>query len=205
MMHHYPCELLARIGFDFLRGDYRAWPGDYRAWPTDEDDPESMAEARAKEHRHVSRKLLDTSPHQFPHGAGCTWHLQITWPDRVPGLVTWSGQQTLTKLIADRQALLGEPRDDLYEFSVGSKTASGIDATSCLDSIDVGFNPRAHDMLIASRPGIELLAIVGLERVPLISYANRECGFAHEGKLYRFTVEPREGNYYHRWGEISTV
>ena len=60
-------------------------------------------------------------------------------------------------------------------------------------SIDIGFSPSRLGMDIQCRPAVELLAIVGLETVPLVSFGPRDCGFLHGGCVWRFTVEQREG------------
>jgi hypothetical protein len=57
-------------------------------------------------------------------------------------------------------------------------------------------------MDIQCRPGVELLAIFGLETVPLVSFGPRSCGFVHGGRLWRFSVEARDGGYAFRWGGL---
>jgi hypothetical protein len=60
-------------------------------------------------------------------------------------------------------------------------------------------------MDVQCRPAVELLAVVGLEAVPLVSFGPRLCGFVHDGQLWRFEVEGRSGGYAYRWGEVSAV
>ena len=120
---------------------------------------------------------------------GAKWVCVITWPDRLPGLKTWAGQSTLPKIIAAHQRRLGKCNTaDLFEARGVYRTSkgegpSGLDASTCQDAIDVGFSASACGMDIECRPAVELLAILGLEAVPLVSFAPRVCGFAHAGKI----------------------
>lgn len=160
-------------------------------------------------HAAVAESLL--TPAQAVQGrAGVAWMRQITWPDRVPGLMTWGGQQMLAGLIRETQRMLREglracPQDtplDLLTLRVARVGTSGLDALSCPDPLDIGFSPAALGMPTQQRPGVELLAIVGLETVPIVSFARRRCGFLHAGRIWQFPVE-RRGEYgYHRWGSV---
>lgn len=80
---------------------------------------------------------------------------------------------------------------------------SGIDAVSAVNAIDAGFSPSNLDMDIACRPGVEVLAVLGLESVPLVSFGPRECGFLHDGRVWRFDVEERDGGYAFWWGQLT--
>lgn len=200
------CEYLARLGFATLRGE-----------PTtpervDEDDTEGMAAAaevaRLADHKRVRKLLIDAEAEPRTGGLqGVRWVRLITWPDRVPGLVTWAGQATLAKTVKKLVAAVRAANDqsDLYEIRVPLDGASGFDADTAQDTIDVGFSTSALGMEVVQRPGLELLAVVGLETVPLVSFGPRECGFVHDGRLWRFPVESRNGGYYHRWGPLSAV
>lgn len=192
------CEYLAPIGFDCLLGT--ATP------PRDEDDPESVAAARRDDHQRVRDLLLSTPATSLPGRDGAVWVRRLTWPDRVPGLKTWAGNQTLPKLISKLQvAVRKSPSEDLFELRVPMKGATGIDALSCQNAIDIGFSPSTLDMEVLQRPALELLAIVGLERLPLLSFANRVCGFVEKGRIWQFPVEERDGGYYHRWGTLKEI
>jgi hypothetical protein len=192
------CEYLSRVGFDALLG--AATP------PTEEDDPEAVEVARRADHRRVCDRLLSLPAKALVGREGVSWLGQITWVDRVPGLKTWAGQVTLPKLITKLQdAVCKHSPADLFEFRCPMKGASGIDALSCQNAIDIGFSPNALDMPVVQRPAMELLAIYGLETLPLLSFANRVCGFVHDGRLWRFRVEDRDGGYYHRWGTVESL
>ncbi len=92
-----------------------------------------------------------------------------------------------------------EPGEDLRE----GEGHSGIDSLCCPNALDAGFSPAALDMPVAYRPALELLAIIGMEFVPLVSFGARECGFVHDGRVWRFAVEPRDGGYRYRWGALK--
>ena len=173
------CDLLARIGL-------RAFGG-------------NQALAR--------NVILSTEPK--PRGAnknGCQWMLPVTWPDRVPALKTWSGQQTLLKLIKSRQALLASSNEaDLMAVRVVAQGVTGLDLLSAPRAIDIGFSLDQLDIPIEQRVGMELLAIHALCTVPLVSLPSRrrECGVIYDGRLWTWPVEERDTHYYSRWGVVT--
>jgi hypothetical protein len=139
-----------------------------------------------------------------PGAMGVRWMRPITWPDRVPGLVTWSGKQTLPRLICDAQAALRAARTpDLIEARAARKGVSGLDPSVCHSALDVGFSLAVQGIPVVQRPGVELLAIVGLETVPLVSFERRVCGYLYEGRIWRFSVERRGEHGYHQWGSVA--
>lgn len=130
--------------------------------------------------------------------------VRVTWHDRVPGLVTWAGQQTLPKLVRrmlkDLESMKGESLMDMSAVSPGG--GAGIDPMSTVNADVAGFSPAAQNISIRYYPARELLAMVGLESVPVVSYRWRECGFLHDGRLWRFEVRQRVGGYYFVWGDV---
>jgi hypothetical protein len=208
----YACEYLARVGFDALLR--RVGESTVPDWVLDEGDNALIAahgiEASQEGRRRVRAELLGARPEPRPGGAlGAKWLGVISWPDRLPGLKTWAGQSTLPKIIAAHQRRLATcDAGDLFEARGVYRTSkgegpSGLDGSTCRDAIDIGFSPSALGMDVECRPAIELLAILGLETVPLLSFAPRVCGFVHAGKLWKFPVEQRDGGYYYRWGETT--
>jgi hypothetical protein len=139
-----------------------------------------------------------------PNAAGCRiGPIYITWPDRLPGLVTWSGQQSLKKIVARWALLAAKCTGDIYEFTAAETGVTGIDPATAVTTLDVGFSLNALKIPIVQRVGLELLAIIGLESLPLVSWPRerkhaRSCGLIHDGICYRLVVEHREG-YYYRW------
>jgi hypothetical protein len=210
------CDYLARIGYEYLLGTPHS-PEDFGGSDNlADDDPAAYAAcveaARLADHARVHEQLLSAEPRSIHADRdGCDWVLPVTWPDRVPGLKTWAGNSTLVKVIEAHQTRLrADPAADLFEARGAYRTArgqgpSGIDYNTCRDAVDIGFSPAKLGMDIVCRPAVELLAIVGLETLPLVSYGSRECGFAHAGRLWRFAVETRSGGYYHRWGLVTEV
>lgn len=224
----YAVEYLARVGLGHVISLF-----------ADEDEPggyeRATEAARLADHARARGLLLAAEPPVPRSGPtdGAKWlGMAITWPDRVPGLKTWTGHVTLAGLIRDRLAVIAADKGatpDLFELrgvitghagkqrkqtaakkgtAAGGEpppvvsAMSGFDPLVCRDSLDVGFNAAELGMDVSFRPAVELLAVVGLEVVPLVSYAARECGFLHGGRAYRFAVEPRSGGYAYRWGEL---
>lgn len=210
------CEYLARVGYDYLI-DMASGP----TLPWDEDDPDACAEAVARDDERIRDRMRAATLAQYKNTAGVSWIIPITWPDRVPGLVTWAGRMTLCSIIERRVASLPVAGPiDLMEYEATLVSAaelaakpksqvkdaipgmSGLDSRSCVGSLDAGYSLRDLGIPIIIRPALELLAIIGLETLPLISYGPRECGFLHRGRAWRFTCHPRSGGYYHYWGDV---
>jgi hypothetical protein len=198
----YAVDHLARIGYDALLLD--ASP-DYP--DLDEDADGWHAAQRAAENAAVRAVLLAAKTRPFTGDRlGCTYVRPLTWPDRVPGLKCWSGQMTLAKTLAKlRDALEDCEEPDLFAARAAMLGTSGFDAGSSRDAIDIGVSPNALGMEVVQRPGVELLAVIGLETVPLVSFGPRECGYLYDGRVWRFAVELRDTGYLHRWGEVRAV
>lgn len=206
------CLYLAGIGFDALL--LTSGGPTPPAW-ADEDDAEAVHAAEETalltDHQRVRELLLGqgVSPRSGDL-LGAKWEQcgLITWPDRLPGLKTWAGQATLPKIItAHQRRLRADDAPDLFAVRGAYRTGkgegpSGLDALTCQDPLDIGFSPSALGMDIECRPAVELLAIVGLESLPLVSFGSRECGFIHDGQVWRFVVEGRSGGYAFRWGPL---
>lgn len=194
------CEYLARIGFSFLCGT----PTE----PLDPDDQNCIEEAFTFDHRRVKSFLGDliASPMTGRSGVRLASVMDITWPDLVPDLKTWAGQQTLDKMINKLASAVRDSKENNpFSLRMPIRGATGFDSLSCGDAIDIGFSPAALDMEVMQRPALELLAIIGLEQVPIICFGKRVCGFIHDEKVWQFPVEARDGGYYHRWGGLSRV
>ena len=97
------------------------------------------------------------------------------------------------------------PRDDLFSLQMPLHGASGLDAAAAPDPVDAGFSLHQTGMLVYQRIAVELLAIIGLQQVPLVSYGIRWCGFLHAGRAWQFRIEMRSGGYYSRWLSMSEV
>jgi hypothetical protein len=204
-----PCEYLARVGFDALLS--RAGGPTTPVW-VDEDDDAAVraaeATARLADHARIRKLLLSVKPSPRDGDlVGARWIAGgVTWPDRVPGLKTWGGQQTLPKIIAGCQKLIARATEtDLFALRAFREGSPGFDAPTCQNSIDIGFVPGQLDIPVECRPAVELLAIVGLETLPLVSFGARTCGFLHDGRIWRFEVEDRTGGYLKRWGSLAEV
>lgn len=116
----------------------------------------------------------------------------------------WAGQVTLAKIVTKWQAAVAKAAD-LMTHTVSVVGATGLDLRVAVDAIDAGFS--LDGVKLAQRPGLELLAVIGLETLPLLSWPRRhthvrECGFVLAGVPYRMPVEHRSG-YYYRWGMVT--
>jgi hypothetical protein len=189
------CEYLAMVGFDTLI--------ETRTPADNEDDPASIEAARMADHAIAREKILAHKATPLAGRDGAKWIGEINWPDRVPGLKTWTGKMTLPQLIRRLQDLLRESDEpDLFLLSVPAIGASGIDALSCPTAIDAGFSVSRLEMPVFQRPALELLAILGLQQLPLISFAPRVCGFLHAGQVWQLLLHARDGGYYYRFGNL---
>src|SRR5882724_1560884 len=199
-----PCELLAKIGFDALNTS----PANHSSFSDYDDDREHSALAVIADHRAIANRMRDSELSDNANYQGAKWlgHL-IDWPDRVPALKTWAGQMSLKKIIAKFVKSLGkEPIDDLFAFRAGLKGGSGMDASVCPNAIDAGFSLADHpEILIEMRPGVELLAVIGLQHVRLMSFARQEVGILFDNKIYRWAIEKRDGGYLRRWSDNLKV
>ena len=187
------CEYLARVGFAFLVQHVRV--------NADDGMREHMANPAV--HRQIRDLLLSAKP--TPHGRdGAQFLIPLTWPDRILGLKTWAGRQDLVKILRKLQSMLrSADGEDLFTVEMGAQGSSGIDARSSPSTLEIGFSLTATKTPIVQRPGLELLAAIGLETLPIISYSYRDVGVIHRGRVLRWRVESRdEGGYYHRWGNI---
>lgn len=168
-----PCEFLAGIGWEFMRG-----------MPI--------------------KESLMTAPREWEHRDGAWWFMPITWPDRVPALKTWAGQLTLTKLIKKYQKVLENiPEEEFlyHECAIGG--ISGMDPLRYIGAIDAGFSLNSLEMKTIQKPGMELLAIVGLETLPLVSISRDMAGFIYEGRIYEIKIKKRDGGYLSHWDYIE--
>lgn len=199
-----PCELLARIGFDALNTS----PANQYDFPDYDDDREYSALAQIADHCSVADRMRESELTDNQNYNGVVWlGRRIDWPDRVPAMKTWAGQMSLKKIIGKFVKSLGkQPINDLFAFRAPLKGASGLDSRSCPNAIDVGFSLNAHpEMLVEMRPGIELLAVIGLQQMPILSFARRDVGILYDGKIYRWRIEKRDGGYLSRWGDEMQV
>jgi hypothetical protein len=208
------CEYLARVGFAAILAEI----GGPTATCFDDEEPGDgvvrESDAPAVAHRRVRERILAADKPEPRSGTavGAKWLGRVvTWPDRVPGLKAWAAKATLAGIIAGHVKRLAADEGrtaDLFAVRGVIRTKagegpSGLDSTTCQNAIDVGFSPSNLGVDIVCRPALELLAVVGLESVPLVSFAARVCGFVHAGKVWRFAVEDRDGGYFKRWGDCS--
>ena len=185
------CEHLAQIGFAKLLHS-----------PI-ESAARICQSATTADHLLVLERMLESAPKPCPFGEGVYWITRIDWPDRMPHLQTWTGQVTLPKLIKKYQSALREHVKQREKERVIERRE--LDAAAAPDPVDAGFSLHQTGMLVYQRIAVELLAIIGLQQVPLVSYGIRWCGFLHAGRAWQFRIEMRSGGYYSRWLSMSEV
>lgn len=183
-----PCEILARVGFEIA---LQAIGGSVVS--------DDEADGHKDDHARVADYLRSDKPTERYETVRWLGR-RLMWPHRLPELVTWGGQQTLAKLIARRQSALGRDRiENILSFTAPMTGASGLDPLINLDALDVGFSPNQLGMSVMQRPGVELLAILALESVPIISFGRQRYAISHEMIQWEFRVESRGSKYYKRW------
>ena len=188
-----PLEILAPIGYRELLPDIATF----------DRDPDNRDECLAWEHSAIWAALR--APVEV-HGDDVTYGgRRITWHHRVPDLVTWAGQQTLGGLIAKRQkALPDDPPRDVMGCTALLMGMTGLDPAVATDAVSMGWSPDAEGSPLPQYPARELLAIIGLEKLPLISFSARQCGFVASGRTWRFAVRHRV-SYYYMWTDAEEV
>lgn len=200
------CDYLARVGFTKILAELGG--PTLPSWAYD-DDMDAIAAsreaARLNDCQRVRERITESKViARSGDLVGAKWlDRVITWPDRVPNLVTWSGNQKLAKIIDERAKLLANSAEvDPLLVCAKFKGASGLDSLTAGVAIDIGFSPAPLGIETSCRPGVELLAIIGLESLPLVSFAQRLCGFIHDGQVWCMKITPRDGGYYYRWEDI---
>ena len=215
-----PCEHFALIGLEAVLNQIgRSEPIDDLSEELDsEQASREMREAYAAARKADAEAVLEflrsaDSPRPLSHGDGAQWAgFILNWPDRVPSLKVWSGNQTLAKIIRERQKAIltakpmpahecsfprqPEPVRWLMSHIAPLKGASGLDRLSARTAIEMGFDPAG--MFRETRVAIELLAIIGAQHVAFIPYDFRRIGYIYDGYHWSMRIEKR-GDYYGRW------
>lgn len=97
----------------------------------------------------------------------------------------WSGQQTPGAIWnVLREALAGQLNDPsvaeegFFQQLVPLSGRFGFDPVAAWNARDTGFSPNAQGLHVASSPGLELLAMVGLQRFRLVMLRGRSFLYA---------------------------
>lgn len=109
----------------------------------------------------------------------CQWFTPITWHLRVPDLSLPWNSTNLVPVVEKLQRMI-------------LNNEAKIDVQGLLSFVDDHGN----------RPGVQLLAIIGLEQLPIISYSPRRVGFILERAIWNFEIVPVP--HYH-WSEAHCV
>ena len=161
--------------------DFRAWGGSDPGSPLEQFAVVGMGKV-------PFRVLLTLTAKPDQHGDGCFlkgngFSLRVTWPDRIPGLKTWAGQQSLPVIIRNRvEALKHMPEGmDPLQYQADCGGASGFDPRTT-ESLDLGFSPNALGMTVLWKPALELWAVIGLEFVNILLLADGRFGWLSRGE-----------------------
>lgn len=202
-----PCEHFAEIGKELVLDKIGKSEPDHD-WSEEggnESDHEKYVAARLKDEQRIADWLKKQSVKQLLNYNGMDFGgNRIMWPDRVPCLKAWAGQQTLSKITQDRQKALGEDLTDILSFEAPVAGASGIDKSVAGTALEDGFSANAIGMQRVTRVGMELLAILGIDTLPITAYPDGKIGYDHSGWHWVFSIEKRN-EYYWRWGMASAV
>lgn len=82
--------------------------------------------------------------------------------------------------------------------------ASGIDGRAASTALEDGFSKNELGIATVTRIGVEMLAAIGIETVPLIVYPDGRIGYDAQEPRYVFRIEPRN-EYYGRWGRSEKI
>jgi len=207
---HEPIEHFALAGYNSLARRI----ADYSTQPDDEEDDSLRSQDRWRDEqilemlragwpsvKRARRKQSDESPREkvlLFAGQKIDWHLGL------PELKVWSGQASLESIIDARvQAIRSHrlPEDaTLIDWRVPMGTASGLDARSAVNAIDVGFSPTALGMDVFTFAAAELLGIVGMVVWPIMRFGYREYGYLDENDdLWRFGQVDRDGGHHRKF------
>lgn len=207
---HEPVDYFAQVGFFWLL-DQIGGPSDPDYdWSEELDSDvrcrkarEDYLAARKVDHQRIADwfRAAKVTPHQF--GDGCKiGNVHINWPERIPATKTWSGNQTLAKIVLARIEELPARVSDIMVTEAALTGPSGLDRRTAVTALEAGFSTAKTKTKIVTAIGKELLGILGLESLPITVYPDRSLEYVASGVRYRFRREER-GDYYGRWSQAE--
>lgn len=202
---HEPAEYFAQIGF-FRILDMIGRSDPEHDWSEDggyESDHEKYLAARRLDQQRVADWLREADIKPITNRNGVAiGGIRCMWVDRVPALKTWAGQQTLAGIAKRRQKALPKKVDDVLACEAPIKGSSGLYRPCATTALEDGFSVDALDMERVTPVGMELLAIIGLEQLPVVVYPDGLIGYDAQAEFdkvrFVFRVEDRS-DYYGRW------
>lgn len=204
---HEPAEWFAQVGFFVvLEKIGRSEPDhDWSQDGGDDRDREAFLAARCEDHQRVADWLREAEAYPIANRNGATiGGQQIRWPDRVPALKVWAGQQTLAKIVKQRQKSLPTIVSDVLACEAAITGSSGLYKPCATTALEDGFSVNAAGMKRVTFVGMELLAIIGLDTLPLTVYPDGAIGYKARGAQFAFRIEDRN-DYYGRWGMAEKI
>lgn len=204
---HEPAEWFAQLGFFAIIDKIgRSEPEhDWSDDGGDERDHDTFVAARRQDHQRVADWLRAANVKAIANRNGIAMNDdQIRWVDRVPALKVWAGQQTLAKIFATRQKALPAEVTDLIGCTVAIGGSSGLYKPCATTALEDGFSIDEAGMKRVTPIGVELLAIIGIDTVPLTVYPDGRIAYEVDGVRFAFRIEDRN-DYYGRWGTAERV
>lgn len=201
---HHPAHYCAQVGWRWLLahiGGPSEPADDWSQEGGDDGDRAQYLAARRMDHQRVADWLRAARVRAITDRDGChIGDVTITWPDRAPQLAVWAGQQTLARLVAQRQRAMPENVTDVMAIEAPIKGASGI-GPGASTALEVGFSIDDNDMMRVTAVAVELLAIIGAETMPITLMPDGRIAYdTSDGARFAFRVERRGQSYYRRWG-----
>jgi len=204
---HEPAEYFAQIGYRWLLDKIGRSEPDHD-WSEDGggyDDREKFLAARRLDHQRVADWLREAEVKPIPNRHGCEiGGVRIMWADRVPTLKVWAGQQTLAKLVKQRQKALPKKVEDVLACEAPISGSSGLYKPCATTALEDGFSADAVGMDRVTLVGMELLAVIGLEALAVTVYPDGTVGYDTDESRWKFRIEDRN-DYYGRWGTAERV
>lgn len=196
---HLPHEYFAQVGYHWLLEHIGGMSEPNHDW-SDEIDTEARCEqaradylaARKADHQRVLDWLRAAEVKPRQNYDGCIiGGVLIAWPDRIPRLKTWAGNQSLAKIVKNYIAALPKTTRDVLAIEAPIKGSSGLDRGTATTALEDGFSVSELDM--------DRITAIGLETLPITVYPDRRLGYDAGGSRWIFEREDRN-DYYGRWG-----
>lgn len=204
---HEPAEFFAQIGFRWvLEKIGQSEPvQDWSEEGGNDSDRQEYLAARRRDHQRVADWLREAEVRPIPNRNGADiGGVRVMWPDRVPALKVWAGKQTLAKIVAQRQKALPKEVGDVLTAEAGIGGSSGLYKPCATTALEDGFSVDAAGMKRVTRIGMELLAIIGLETIPVTVHPDGFLSYEAGESRWLFRIEDRN-DYYGRWGTAERV
>ncbi len=112
---------------------------------------------------------------------GHPFNLSLDWWNDAGTPKTWAGQQEMARIARSAQRALHALGDsaELLEYGAVAPAPFYFDARRFVHALDTGFSVDAQGMATVAHPGVELLALIGLQRFRPIHVTEERWTFAY--------------------------